>query len=105
MNSLTKPISFKENNIMQKLYLDNYLFKKYGWLNNKKKNETEVKNNNFFEKKIYFKTLSHEKINNIPINIYINVLIKIKTENKMENLYIILSQHIYLYIIFLNRKI
>ena len=70
-NSQSKPISFKENNIMQKLYLDDYLFKKYGWLNNKEKNETElVKNDNSVEKKIYFKTLSNEKISNNPINIH-----------------------------------
>ena len=70
MNSQSKPISFKENNIMQKLYLDEYLLKKYGWLNSKKENEIEARNNNFFEKKIYFKTLSNKKIRNSQKNIY-----------------------------------
>ena len=70
MNSQSKPISFKENNIMQKLYLDEYLLKKYGWLNSKKENEIEVRNKNFFEKKIYFKTLSNKKIRNSQKNIY-----------------------------------
>ena len=103
MNSLTKPISFKENNIMQKLYLDNYLFKKYGWLNNKKKNETEVKNNNFSEKKIYFKTLSHEKINNNPINIY-----TYKDKNRKQNgksLHNFKPTHLFIYNFFKQKNL
>ena len=71
MKSQSKPISFKENDIKQKLYFDDYLFKKYGWLNKKKKNNTElVKNNNFNENKIYSRTLSNEKISNKRLNIY-----------------------------------
>ena len=74
--SQIKPVTFKENNLMQKIYLDNYLTKKFGWLKSQNKNDNEnktesVKKNNLLENKIYFQTVSNEKItNNNPINIY-----------------------------------
>ena len=75
MNSETKPISVNQNKIIQKLYLDDFLFKKFGLLKNESKKEDEKeKKYNYYKNKINLETFSnkesYDNINTINIHNY-----------------------------------
>ena len=75
MKSETKPITFNKNKIIEKIYLDDFLYKKAGLLKNNHRNE----NNKIKENNIYFHTISNSNKNdNNPINKYIYKNVKQK---------------------------
>ena len=70
MNSETKPISLYQNKIIQKIYLDDFLYKKKYFLKNEiKTHNQEKKKDNIQDNNIYSKTFSNLYSNNNPINI------------------------------------
>ena len=78
MKSETKPITFNKNKIIEKIYLDDFLYKKARLLKYNEKNENnKIKDNN-----IYFHTISNSnRSDNNPINRYIYKNIKQKEES------------------------
>lgn len=68
MKSETKPISFNQKKIIQKIYLDDYLFKKLGILKNEIKNDDGKKENNNYKNNLYLETSSNQKNNNNKIS-------------------------------------
>lgn len=70
MYSETKPISFTQNKIIQKIYLDDFLYKKFNFSKSGIKiNDQKMKKNNIADSNIYSKTFNNIYSNNNPINI------------------------------------
>ena len=73
MKSETKPISFNQNKIIQKMNLDNYLNNRLYFLRNEIKDKRTMKNNKIQDNNIYLKTFTEQQkknMNQININRY-----------------------------------